>query len=274
VNQVSLNYQEVLASMRDQLNSDGFLPFGSIKLGKRMSPGTTLHEVFRTSMGMKPEDSVYMYWEWQELKPFVSGFWEALDLAASKIQKRRTTAVAFAYPEERTLVEILELLESVSFAEQRIQNSVSRRPTRNEASVRYVGKLLGACLHTLAILEKTYSLGYGDLLSSLALSPVANVELLRILDDKVLKAGIPYEELQPPDIVLIPRALGWAYEMVNSERAREDETQLTLAEFIIETDSSANWSGLSDQSVLRRLLTIAPENAEGNLKAIKKFLVM
>ena len=269
---MKLDYESTIAGVRQSLNEKGFLPFGAIKLGKRTLPGLTLHEAFRNAIGMKPDDSVYMYWEWEELSVYLSGFWAAIDNAASVQLGRRTTGIAMAFDETRTLVEIDSLLEKVEFAQVHSLESITRRPTRNEASIRFVGKLLGACLSTLAVIETTTSCGYGDLISSLSTSSVSNVNLLRILDDRARSSDIPLGDLSAPESVLIPRALGWAFEKFNADLAIEDQSQLSLAEFFVETESSANWAGLSDQSVLRRLLVIAPEKAEGQIKAINKFL--
>lgn len=269
---MTLDYDSTIERIRRQLNETGFLPFGAIKLGKRTLPGVTLHEAFRSAIGMKTDDSVYMYWDWEELGEYISGFWTAVDEAASVRYGRRTTGIAIAFDESRTLVEIDSLLSEVKFTDNKSLQSIVRRPTRNEVSVRFVGKLMGACLATLSVIESTTSCGYGDLISSFATSAISNVDLLRILDHKARSTGLPLQELSAPESVLIPRAMGWAYEKFNDDLVAEDQLQLSLTGFFMETESSANWAGLSDQSVLRRLLAIAPEKAESQLRAINKFL--
>ena len=71
---MKLDYESTIVRVRQSLNESGFLPFGGIKLGKRTVPGVTLHEAFRNAIGMKPDDSVYMYWEWEEIETFISQF--------------------------------------------------------------------------------------------------------------------------------------------------------------------------------------------------------
>lgn len=269
---MKLDYVSTIEALRLELHQKGFLPFGTIKLGKRTLPGVTLHEAFRNVVGMKPDDSVYMYWEWEELRPYISGFWKSIDDAASTQLKRPTTAIAMAYDEKRSLAEMDSLLGQVVFTQNNSLKSITRRPTRNEASIRYVGKLMGACLATMAVIEKATSSGFGDLFSSLATSRVSNVDLLRILDDKARSIGIPLQDLAAPKSTVILRALGWAYEKYNADLGADDQMQLSLSGFFEETDNSANWAGLSEQSVLRRLLAIAPEKADAQLKAIDKLL--
>ena len=68
---MKLDYESTISGVRQALNEKGFLPFGAIKLGKRTLPGITLHEAFRNSIGMKPDDSVYMYRQLTMLPPHI-----------------------------------------------------------------------------------------------------------------------------------------------------------------------------------------------------------
>ena len=270
---MSFSLQSILDGTIKQIEAEGLLPFGSIKLGKRTKPGITLFESLRNSLSMKIDDSVYMYWEWIELERFVSELWTALDESATAFVGRKTSAIAVAFEESLTTEEILKILRNVEFQDStKGIEAISRRPTKSESSVRYVGKLLGACFTTIGIVEKANNCGYGDLFSTLSSDSRTNIELLSDLDEMAKGFDVPLTTLQPTDSVLILRALGWALEKVNEERKQEDQTPLTLSGFLFETEQSANWSGLSDQAILRRLLAISPETAETQQKAIAKFL--
>lgn len=269
---MSFSLQSVLDETKRQIEAEGLLPFSSIKLGKRTKPGITLFEALRNSLSMKVDDSIYMYWEWIELESFLDEFWRILDNSASVLEGRKTSVIARASEESCTTSDVLRILETAKFESPKIISSISRRPTKSEASVRYVGKLLGACFTTIGILEKQNNCGFGDLFSLLADESRTNVELLRHLDDMSRELDSPLESLQPTDSILILRALGWALEKVNDDRKEDDQVSLTLGGFFFETEQSANWAGLSDQAILRRLLAIAPETAETQQKAISKFL--
>jgi hypothetical protein len=158
---VTISQESVIESVQQKLLSEGFLAYEKIRLGKRLDSGLTLHEVIRRSVGMKDGDSTYMYWEWRELKPSLDAMWTALDEAASRVEGRRTTAIAFCSPDSRSRDEVLRMLESVHVIETNSIPSVTRRPTKSEAQVRFTGKLLGAILMAMGTLELTRDSGFG-----------------------------------------------------------------------------------------------------------------
>jgi len=268
-----MNSHDLLRSAQESLNEKGFVPYGAVKLGKRPNnSGLLFHEAIRASLGMKFDDSVYMYWEWQSLASALNAMWTSLDDAASRIVGRRTTAIASIFEEVVTIDEVNVLLNEVVSNSAPIEfPKIVRRPTKSESAVRFAGKMLGALFATLGALEEARSSGYGDLFSSLTDMPRTNEELLLHLD-VMCKAANSTLELQPPKSIVILRALGNAFEDTNKLRAKEDLSELSLSEFFIETEMSANWAGLSDQVVLKRLLLISPEKADAPKKAIDKFL--
>ena len=268
-----MNSHEVLKAVQVSLNEKGFIPYGAVKLGKRPNEdGLLFHEAVRTALGMKFDDSVYMYWEWQSLATSLNAMWNALDDSASRIAGRRTTAVASIFEETTNLEEVIALLTDAISSSSSIEFPViSRRPTKSEPAVRFAGKILGALFATLGSLEETRSSGYGDLFSSLTDKPRTNEELLLYLDE-MCRAANPTLDLNPPKSIVILRALGKALEDTNKARGVDDMSELSLGEFLIETEMSANWAGLSDQVILKRLLSISPEDAEAPKKAIEKFL--
>ena len=268
-----MNSHEVLMAAQESLNAKGFIPYGAVKLGKRPNDiGLLFHEAVRTALGMKFDDSVYMYWEWRKLSQALNAMWIALDDSATRVLGRRTTAIASIFVETVTISEVNLLLDDVMSNSSPIDfPKVIRRPTKSESAVRFAGKMLGALFATLGALEETRSSGYGDLFSSLADKPRTNEELLLHLD-ALCKAANPTLELQPPKSIVILRALGTAFEDTNKLRAKEDMPELSLSEFFVETEMSANWAGLSDQVVARRLDSISPEKTGASRNALEKFL--
>lgn len=263
---------EVLGEMEGALRREGFLPYEKIKLGKRMSTGITLHESMRSALSMKPDDSLYMYWEWSQLKPAIDSLWTALDVAASKIEGRTTSSVAFAGRENSTLSDVCRMIEAVDTSNLLIFPIAHRRPVHSESQVRFVGKFLGACLQTLGILVSNSESEYGELFSELAKTPLSNEELLAFLDEKCGSLGKDLSSLSKPKSPVILRALGFALQVTNEARDFEDLAELSLSQFLIETDATDPWINFSDVSVLKRLLEIAPEKSMTGLASIKKFL--
>ena len=268
-----MNSREIFAAVLEKLNEKGFIPYGAVKLGKRPNAnGLLLHELIREVIGMKFDDSVYMYWEWQELSASLDATWRELDDAASKIASRRTTAIAHVFEESVGKETVKSLFEAALMSSSVIEfPTITRRPTKSEPSVRFVGKMMGALFATIGSIEEARNSGYGDLFSSLTDEVRTNEELLMHLDN-LCKSLSPSLDLKPPKSVVIIRALGKAYEETNRQRANDDLESLSLSEFLIETEESANWAGLSDSVVLKRLLAISPEDAEAAKQAIEKFL--
>ena len=267
-----MNSTELLSQAVLTLKEEGFVPYGAVKLGKRPK-GLLLHEAIRKVIGMKPDDSVYMYWNWHDLHKSLNALWLDLDDAATRIAGRKTSIVALTFDDSTNLEQVEKILSSfdavhsnsIEFSE------VKRRPARSESSVRFVGKMMGALLATIGLIEEARSNGFGDLFSSLTDTARTDEELLIHLDHLCSEIGA-VDELVAPKSVVILRALGNAFEKLNKQREEDDLEQLTLSEFLIETEDSANWAGLTDQVILRRLLAISPETADAPLKAIHKFL--
>jgi hypothetical protein len=213
-----------------------------------------------------------MYWEWKQLKTCLPAVWTAFDAAASKFEGRTTSAIASCSRLGFSANDLLSLIDLVDEKKLEVFPKAVRRPTKSESQVRFVGKRLGAILVTLGIAAEATDSGFGDLLSSMSQVAVDELQMLEQLDALVRREiGDPHQA-RPPSQVVILRALGWAYEEVNRARIEEDLPEFNFVEFLRETEASANWSGATDQDVLRRLLTIAPENADSSRKAIEKFL--
>jgi hypothetical protein len=263
---------ELITGVHDALVKEGFLPFEKIKLGVRPYEGLTLHECIRKELQMKPDDSYYMYWEWRELQGCFNQFWLALDDAASKVIGRRTSAVALAGAEESDVSQVLEMLRIVDVKEISDFPIPHRRPVLSESQVRFVGKIYGACLQTMGVLSTNSKMSYGELFGQLASDSLSDEEFLSRLDDMCRALVDDVELLVKPKSVVIIRALGFAHQVTNQARVDESLNSLTIAEFLNETNQSGSWAELSDVEILHRLLEIAPEKAEGPLKAIEKFL--
>lgn len=266
-----IDAKDLINGVRESLSEDGFIPFEKIKLGIRPEKGLTLHEAIRKTLQMKPDDSYYMYWEWRELQHCFNQFWLAMDDAASQVSGRKTSAIAFAGIETAVFPDVLQMLDIVKSEEIPIFPSPRRRPAASEAQVRFVGKLYGACLQTIASLSTNSKMEYGKIFSLLSDESLSDESLLAKVDDMCLENVDNRELLVKSKTVVIVRAFGFAHQVTNQLREKESLKSYTVSEFLYATNKSQPWIELSEVQVLQRLLEIAPEKAEGPLKAIVKF---
>lgn len=255
-----------------RFRESGFVPYSDSQSDSRKRQELTLHQGIRGVLNMRDDDSIYMYWEWRQLKTAFDSMWTELDVAASRFEGRTTSAIFVCSRPEFTESDLFSFFQMVDVENLEAFPIALRRPTKSEGQVRYTGKLLGAVLMTLGIVAEAMDSGFGDLLSSISDAADNEIQLLDHLDGVAKREiGNPHEA-KPPSQIVILRALGWAYEEVNKTRVNEDLAEFNFAEFLRETEQSANWSGLTDQLVLKRLLAIAPERADASKKAIDKFL--
>lgn len=277
-----MNGSEVIAAAVELLQTEGFLPYGAGTVSNA-TRGVQLHESIRRSIGMTKvsakgvisalDDSVYMYWEWKEIKKSLDVLWVALDDSASTLLGRRTSAVAYCTASERTEDEVVSLLNGAKVSDELHFPIATRRPTKNEGSVRFAGKLLGALLQTIAVLEQALDAGYGDLFSFLGQEERTNLELLEVLDLRCKRLRDDGIETVAPSSTVIVRALGRAFDKHNEPIKKEDGQPLSLGQFLVATENTANWAGLPDHAVLARLMAIAgPDDSDAAVKEIEKFL--
>lgn len=261
-----------LDQLRKLFQERGFLPYENSAKDKSSKDALTLHEGVRQVLGLRTEDSVYMYWEWRQLKSSFDAMWTEFDKAASKIDGRTTSVIAICSRPELSLADLLQVLDLVDQGNLLVFPQAVRRPTKSESQVRFVGKRLGAILMTLAIAADLTDSGYGDLLSTMSEVGEDEIDALDFLDRLIVREQLDKASIKAPNQIVIARALGRAFEKTNIDRAKDEITELNFLEFLRETESTANWAGLSDKDVLRRLLIISPEVATTSQSAVEKFL--
>ena len=277
------SFESVIESTKELIRQRGFLPVDSIVLGKREGSEITLLEAVHIAIGIHADDSFYAYWEWMELEEFLTALWASLDDAATNLASRTTSAIALATDKSCTKETVLSILESAQIDNKLRVPVLHRRPDKSFTLDSYggkkskslipgTGKLSWACLVSMGVLVSRLNTGYGDLFSSLTDEVRSNRELLVHLDERCNSIPIDLSDLETVDDSLILRTLHRAWAKRNQELEKDDERKLSISEFLIATDEDANWEGLTDQSVLRRLLQIAPETAAVQLRLIEKYL--
>jgi hypothetical protein len=252
------------------IEENGFHPTGQTDAGRK---GLTLHEAVRMALGTgdsypKPEVADVGFWEWKEARRFFRAVWTALDDVASDNFGRRTSAIAWSYNPGRIASDVLSILSKASSVDLPPTPTLTRR--LSPPGIPQPGKLLGAILESLGTLHELQNISYGDILSSLAYSEASDEDLLAEIDSRCLLLS---RDLNVTDKkTFVPRTLGRAFVEVAKRFRGEDNIAPSFSEFLSLEETEGNWAGLSDHSVLKRLLVLAPERADAYSKNIARFL--
>lgn len=260
---------QILDAIKNVITTNSLISSDEMTLGVRSKSGVTFHEAVRSSLEMRTNDSYYMYWEWRELRRSFESFWIELDLAASNVAGRPTTAIALLGTNPALAITVLDRANP-----DRIPDFVlpHRRPTSSESQVRFVGKLLGSCLQTMGIVATNAEIPLGQVLSRIAGNDFSDEELLEFLDRWCLEIAGDVTTLKKPNSAILLRALGFAYQTTTQTFIEEFVENLSLADFIKATNDTSPWASYSDSGLLRRLLDISPDETESSKRAIDKFL--
>lgn len=265
----TISLADLFGAIRENFIGSGFKP--SIRQGNTKSEGLTIHDSLRSALNMKSEDSIYMYWNWEELVGFLHEAWRRLDAAASDIAGRKTSTIAYLFEDGRSVDDALAVLDRVDCDNSMHVVMPLRRPTTpgEGARIPLANTLIGAIVRTMSMVVRSHEVSFGDVLSQCASVDTGDVDLLRRVDSSLgggieSRAGLP-----PGENVLMMRALVRAFQGAVSSESDESSRYQSFSGFLVHFEQEANWSGLSDQSLLRRLLNIAPETAQSEMKRIE-----
>ena len=248
------------------LTKEGFRP--SEYLAKDHA-GASLHEAIRAALDPngKAEDADVSYWNFNVMREFLIAVWRELDEVVTKKQGKKSSALAWSYSKQRSKEEVLDVLSLCRNGAVPDVPKIERRPKGH--NIPQSGKMLGAILETIGVIAMSEDCGYGEILSWVANPILSDEDLLLKLDERCFGQGVGLQKQDKS--TYIPRELGRAYMLVRDKR-NDSSGSLSFSGFVSEQDIEANWEGLSNVSILKRLLLIAPEDSETYLKKISKII--
>ena len=241
----------VFDAVAAELRKEGFTPGSK---AEKDSPGLTLFAAVRRVHGMDPEDADVCYWDWRTLRSHLVQVWQALDAEAGIRAGIKTQAVAWAYPANRDLAAVLDLLESASRAMPQLE-PLQALPRAVSAGMVAGRKPRGAISSTLGVLHVATQRPFGLLFASVLATIVpgtSNEMLLDRLDEMARSLdSVPGQ----PDTSTIPRLLSRYF-----AQGVESEVSLwsTYVEFL-EHVTDGGRDQLSDDELAEWLLARAPE---------------
>lgn len=254
------DYWSTLKAILDQ---GGFDPLHGLD-GSRSSGGAksahqgqvSLFQAVRLAVGIEQSALDFAdvsFWDWIRLREFLSTVWSALDTQIQVDFQSTSPAIVWASRVERTESEILALVDRASL---RVEVGKPPAAVLRPAAFQMVGmgKIDSALANTCAVLTANLDVSYGDLLSQLLERGGTDEELLFFLDEKVSTSRA--DRTVSDQSSFIPR------ELVRAKIAIADKLGLgsiDFFKFLQVLDESNNLDNVTNESLLGRLVKIAPE---------------
>jgi len=251
----------------------GFAPLAPLEKSKATY---TLHNVIRDAIGMAERQEVFLdtpsdevssedretethitaenadvaYWDYKNLREFLSEIHQLMNLELSKRMGRNFNAVAWAHDPNRTEAEVLELFAKLQneHPDLVVPSVAVKRPS---ARLMVQNKRVEAAIaNTMAVLVENGS-EYGDLLDQCADLDLSNEELLDFLDSKVMKSNA--NRLKCDNQSNIPRNIVSNYFKYREQVFKNDSKYPTMCGFLAALAESNNFSGNTDETIINRL---------------------
>lgn len=256
----------------------GFAPLAPSEKSKSTY---TLHNLIRDQLGMverkevqaktgnSKESEVHItsdmadiaFWNYKELRVFLTKVHEILNQEVSTIVGRPTNAIAWSHDPKRSQNEIIDLLSRARSKFPQIDApklAIKRTMAKSMVQKR---RIEAAIANTFAVLAGNGA-SYGDLFEESSELNLSNEELLDHLDLKISQANLSIENIDGES--LIPRQLVIAYTNYKSKNVKEDTNLPTICQYLHFLKNSNNLAGNSDASLLSRMATSAIDTEDMN----------
>jgi hypothetical protein len=254
------DYWSNLKSVIEQRGFEPSVNLESQRLAKVEQPTrrgpVSLFQAVRLALGIEENALDFAdvsFWNWLELRSFLSATWSSLDAQIEVDVQLKTPAIVWASRADRTQFEVLGLIErTLSKAGSSSAPKAALRPIAFQMVG--MGKIDAALANTCAVLTTNLDLSYGDLLSQLVESGGTDEELLTLLDSRAASAKV--DRTVCDQTSFIPR------ELVRAKTAIAEKMNLgsiSFINFLQALNENNNLDNITDESLLNRLIKIAPE---------------
>jgi len=195
----------------------------------------------------------FAFWNSADLKTYLDRIWSPLEAALKSVDPNSHSIVSWgAYPPARDVLQLLEIIERASQIEPDLPVQQFMARPRSLFLIK-PKSIESAIFNMIGVVRTLKDLSYGDLLSSLLTPRCANEELLRQLDKQIpehLRLSVQADRETP-----IPALLSRIYVQMDDDQVR-DSRSLSVQDFFRALETQNNLSGLSDQALSARLLTM------------------
>jgi hypothetical protein len=257
----------VWAFMRSALEDRGFEQYRKSSVGDEedetqerksevITGPLTIIQLVRSMAGIPMsmiDYPTFAFWNSADLATYLNSIWSPLESALKLIDPNSHSIVSWgSYPPARDVLELLEIVKRASQIEPDLPVQHFTARPRSSFLVR-PKSVESVIFNTIGVVRTHKDLSYGDLLSSLLTPRCANEELLRRLDEQIpehLRLLVQADRETP-----IPALLSRIYVQIDDDQLR-DSRSLSVQDFFRVLEAQNNLSGLSDQALSARLLSM------------------
>lgn len=251
----------------ESLQTNGFAP---LRPSEKSKATYTLHNALRDRLGMaerkevqsklgiSEEGQVHItsdmadvaFWNYKDLRRFLTQIHEILDQEVSEITGRPTNAIAWSHASQRTTDEIIDLLDRSrrKYPDLEIPGAALRRPMAKLMVQKR--RVEAAVANTFAVLVGN-GCTYGNLFNECSELNLSNEKLLDFLDSRIKQLSADIQKIDEES--LVPRQLVISYFHHKSLTTREEAASPTITQFLGFLKRKNNLAGVSDSVLLSQM---------------------
>ena len=196
------------------------------------------------------DDADVSFWDFLELREYLKKITELIDAEVALVAGKPTHFAAWDHDSSRSKTDVIKLLNSLSKKHPVLPNppQATSRPQARDMVAK--GKIEAAIANTLAVMVGN-GMQYGDLFEKIASKLISNEDLLVDLDNYLEQHKC--DRLTYDNKSLVPRNLVQAYFKFKDNADSGTDRNPSLAKFLSSMSTSNNFSGNSDEMLIKRL---------------------
>jgi len=199
------------------------------------------------------DDADVSYWDFLVLREYLKKITELIDAEIALVVGKPTHFAAWEHDSSRSKTDVIKLLNSLSEKHPVLPDppQATSRPQAREMVAK--GKIEAAIANTLAVMVGN-GMQYGDLLEKIASKPRSNEDLLVDLDNYLEHHKC--DRLTYDNKSLVPRNIVPPYLKFKDNADIGTDRNPSLAKFLSGMSTTNNFSGNSDEMLIKRLNVI------------------
>jgi hypothetical protein len=217
---------------------------------KQLKSGSPTKSTKPQEVHIIADDADVSFWNFLVLREYLRKITELIDAEVALVVGKPTHFAAWDHDSRHSKTDVLKLLNSLSKKHPVLPDppQATSRPQAREMVAK--GKIEAAIANTLAVMTGN-GMQYGDLFEKIAGKPISNEDLLVDLDNYVEQHKC--DRLTYDNKTLVPRNLVQAYLKFKDNADSGTDRDPSLAKFLASMSTTNNFSGNSDEMLIKRL---------------------